>query len=102
MTRDDATGRDAAPGLLLAVLGALAAWLGLQWLSHWSQIATGLRTHAVSFVGAGIPLVLAGAARLRGRLGGVAARVGAAAAAVCGLNLLSGIAMGNIPCSSPT
>ncbi len=94
--------RDPAFGFVLVFLGLLAIWFAVQWLPRWDQAVPALRTHLVIFLVAGIPVVLAGAAFLANRLVGLAGWAGGGAAAICGVNLLSGIALGTIPCGSPT
>jgi hypothetical protein len=102
MANDRTARREEALGILLVVLGLLAVWFAVQWLPRWHQAAPELRVHLVVFLAAGIPAVLAGAACLAGRLVGLAGWAGGTAAAICGVNLLSGIALGSIPCGSPT
>ena len=73
-------------------------WLGGRWILLWGRIDDPLRVHSVLFAAAGLVMLLAGTGLLARRPSPALRWGGASASALCGANLLAGIATGAIPC----
>jgi len=77
-------------------------WFGARWILLWPQIGDALRTHAIIFAAGAAAMAAVGAFLFALRPSPALRWGGASASALCGLNLMTGIATGDIPCGGGT